>query len=381
MSGCVLKPPLASACHLRDPIHCIIPPYMMDRIETKKGQVSARLRSKAEAASSRSNKFRRQRAAVDIHSALFSAIDPKSKDKSKETKARVAAAAAAKPNRQVYDAGQTENLSGTLVRSEGEPPSDDPAVNEAYDGAGATWAFYWEEYKRNSLDDQGMSLIQTVHYGEEYNNAFWDGKQMVYGDGDDELFGRFTSDLDIIAHELSHGVIQATGGLVYLHQSGALNESFADVFGSLVKQRALNQDANQADWLIGSGVLLGGNYALRSMKAPGTAYLNHPILGDDPQPALMSDFKHQPVFGDFGGVHLNSGIPNHAFYLAAMQIGGPAWKKAGLIWYRALTEKLSSICHFYDCATATIEAASDEFGDGSLEQQAVRDAWKTVEVL
>jgi Zn-dependent metalloprotease len=283
--------------------------------------------------------------------------------------------------RKVYDAEGEESLPGKLVRGEGEKRVKDSAVNEVYDGAGDTDALYREEYGRNSVDDRGMEIIQTVHFGKSYQNAFWNGDQMVYGDGDGQVFGSFTGDLDIIGHELTHGVTQHEAALVYQFQSGALNEHFSDVFGSLVKQRAANQDADKADWLIGANVIIGKKYALRSMEAPGTAYTNHPVLGDDPQPATMDDYHELPAWEDNGGVHINSGIPNHAFYLAAHEIGGPAWKKAGLIWYRTLCDLLWADANFMRAATATIQAARTEFGAGSLEEQAVTNAWKTVKVL
>jgi Zn-dependent metalloprotease len=281
----------------------------------------------------------------------------------------------------VYDAEHSEDLPGSLARSEGDPPVEDACVDEAYDGAGETWGLYNNVYGRCSIDDRGMVIVQTVHYGEDFDNAFWNGEQMVYGDGDGELFARFTMDLDIIAHELTHGVTQYEAALRYWYQSGALNESFSDVFGILVKQYKLHQDVKEADWLIGANVLIGDEYALRSMKAPGTAYQGHPIIGDDPQPATMDDYNELPPWQDNGGVHINSGIPNHAFYLAAMEIGGYAWEKAGLIWYRTLCDKLGNVANFVRAATATILAAKDEFGSGSLEEKAVQKAWKNVKVL
>jgi Zn-dependent metalloprotease len=220
-----------------------------------------------------------------------------------------------------------------------------------------------------------------VHFGRNYQNAFWDGTQMIYGDGDGEVFGSFTADLDIIGHELTHGVTQHEAGLVYQFQSGALNEHFSDVFGALVKHRVDNTDAKDADWRIGANVLLGDQYALRSMEAPGTAYVNHPLLGTDPQPATMDRYADLPLWDDNGGVHINSGIPNHAFYLAAVGIGGPSWKKAGLIWYRTLCDLLPASATFARCAHATIQSSRAEFGAGSLEEKAVTGAWKSVKVI
>ena len=204
---------------------------------------------------------------------------------------------------------------------------------------------------------------------------------MVYGDGDDVLFTRFTRDLDIVAHELSHGVIQYEANLEYQQQSGSLHESFADVFGSMVKQRSYGQEARDADWLIGANVLLGENYAMRSLKAPGTAYENHPILGNDPQGATMDAYQSVPLHKDRGGVHLNAGIPNHAFYVAAIELGGYAWQRAGRIWYRALCERLGRDADFLGAAMMLVDVAREEFGSGSLEQKAVQKGWREVNVL
>ena len=279
--------------------------------------------------------------------------------------------------RSVFDAKNTTRLPGTLVRSEGDPESTDVAVNEAYDGAGGTYDFYFDAYDRNSIDDRGMRIDSSVHYGEQYDNAFWDGAQMVYGDGDGDLFERFTIAVDVIGHELTHGVTDHEAALEYHDQPGALNESFSDVFGSLVKQKTLGQPADQADWLIGEGLFTSKvrGVALRSLKAPGTAYAD-PVLGDDPQPAHMSNYDASP--DDDGGVHVNSGIPNHAFYLAASAIGGFAWEKAGRVWYVALTERLRPKSDFAAAAKATETIAGELFGSGGAEQRAVSSAWRQV---
>jgi len=266
------------------------------------------------------------------------------------------------------------------VRAEGDAPTGDPAVDEAYDGSGVTYDLYREVYGRNSIDGNGLRLDSTVHYQKGYDNAFWNGQQMVYGDGDedlpepDRLFNRFTIAIDIISHELTHGVTQYEARLIYWDQPGALNESFSDVFGSLVKQRKLGQAANEADWIIGQGLFTSNvnGQGIRSMKAPGTAY-DDPVLGKDPQPAHMKDYKN--VSYDNGGVHINSGIPNHAFYVAAMEIGGNAWEKAGQIWYVTLRDKLKDRSDFQAAANLTYQTAAQLFGAGSVEQQAVRKGW------
>jgi Zn-dependent metalloprotease len=286
---------------------------------------------------------------------------------------------AGEKRRTVYDARHRELLPGKLVRAEGGPPSADVEVNEAYDGAGATYDLYEEVYGRSSIDGRGMRLDSSVHYGFGYDNAFWNGSQMVYGDGDGRLFERFTKSVDVIGHELTHGVTAHEANLDYHDQPGALNESFSDVFGSLVKQRVLNQKAQEADWLIGEGLFTPRVHgsALRSMKAPGTAY-DDPVLGKDPQPANMKGYVSGPE--DDGGVHVNSGIPNHAFYLAAVAIGGFAWEKAGKIWYVALTERLRHDSDFAAAARLTAAAAADLFGAGGKEETAVREAWRAVGV-
>ncbi|BBA97329.1 putative metalloprotease [Actinacidiphila reveromycinica] len=288
-------------------------------------------------------------------------------------------AASDQPRRTVYDAGHKDDLPGRKVRAEGAEPSKDASVNRAYDGLGATFETYLKAYARHSIDGHGLPLTASVHYQKGYNNAFWNGEQMVFGDGDGKLFLDFTIPVDVIGHELTHGVTQYTANLDYQDQSGALNESVSDVFGSLIKQFALGQTADQADWLIGAGLLAPGVHgvALRSMKDPGTAY-DDPRLGKDPQPGTMAGY----VSGsdDNGGVHVNSGIPNHAFYLVAAALGGHAWEQAGQIWYDTLTGgSLASDADFAAFAAATAAAAKARYGEGA-QYQAVRSAWSTVGV-
>lgn len=286
-------------------------------------------------------------------------------------------------DRIVYDANNGSGLPGTAVRREGDPATADVSVNEAYDGSGATYDLFNDVYGRNSIDGSGMRLDSTVHYRVGYDNAFWDGQQMVYGDGDENLpaderlFNRFTIAIDIIGHELTHGVTQFEAKLVYSLQPGALNESMSDVFGSLVKQHQLGQTAGDADWIIGAGLLTSNvnGVGIRSMKAPGTAY-DDPVLGRDPQPAHMRDYVN--TVSDNGGVHINSGIPNHAFYVTTQELGGFAWEKAGRIWYVALRDKLGQSSNFQACASATYQVAGEIFGGDSLEQQAVKRGWADV---
>jgi len=349
--------------HRCTPTHCtILPPHIL-RAVSRNGSDSQReaaLRTIAQ-----DTTFRALRAAGGL------SLDP-------AALAQGAHVAAAAKKRTIYDAQGSESLPGKLVRAEGAPKMKDAAVDEAYDGFGATFDFYQDCYGRNSIDDEGLALDGTVHYGRYYDNAFWDGRRMVFGDGDGQLFNRFTISLDIIGHELTHGVTQDEAGLAYLFQPGALNESISDVFGSLVRQKVLKQTASQADWLIGAGLFTPNvqGQALRSMKAPGTAY-NDPVLGQDPQPAHMNNFVH--TYEDNGGVHINSGIPNHAFFLVATGIGGYAWERAGLIWYETLRDsRIRQNTGFGRFARLTLNAADKLFGVGSAEHEIVQGAWAQV---
>lgn len=284
------------------------------------------------------------------------------------------------PQRSIYDAAGLETLPGTLVRGEGEPATSDIAATEAYDGLGYTFTMFLDAFSRASIDGAGLPLDATVHYGNEYDNAFWNGERMVFGDGDGEVFTRFTGSLSVIGHELTHGVTQFTANLEYRGQSGALNESVSDVFGALVEQHAHTQSSAEASWLIGEGLFTPAvqGVALRSLKAPGTAY-DDDVLGKDPQPATMADFV--VTADDNGGVHINSGIPNHAFFLVADALGGYAWEAPGQIWYDTLSSPtLSSTVDFAGFAAATVAAATDRYGDVSPERDAVIAAWTAVGV-
>jgi Zn-dependent metalloprotease len=291
--------------------------------------------------------------------------------------APLAATATGTRRRTIYDARHSYSLPGRLVRSERDPKSKDVSVNEAYDGSGATYDFYFRRFGRSSIDGRGFRLNSTVHYGRNYDNAFWNGQQMVYGDGDGRIFRRFTVALDVIAHELTHGLTQNEANLEYRDQPGALNESFSDVFGSLVKQFKNKQSAAEADWLIGAGLFMPGIQArgIRSLKDVGNAY-DDPLLGKDPQPGHMRDYVHTSEDG--GGVHINSGIPNHAFYQLAVRLGGYAWEKAGRIWYHALCDKLGPRSTFADAMNMTVHVAGEIFGANSQEQKATRAAWSEV---
>lgn len=279
--------------------------------------------------------------------------------------------------RAVFDAQRGRRLPGIHARAEGSRRVADADVNDAYDGAGRTYDFFRRVYGRFSVDDRGMRLDCSVHFGNAFNNAHWDGRQVICGDGDGKYFRRFAASTDIIAHELTHGVTQYAAGLRFSGQCGALAEHFCDVFAVLVRQYWRGETADAADWLVGADLFterVNGS-GIRSLRAPGTAY-DDPILGRDPQPSHMRNYVK--TRSDDGGVHINSGIPNHAFYRVATLLGGRAWEIAGRIWYRALTHHLSPRARFQQCADATWRAAGELYGGGSEPQTAVREAWSGV---
>jgi Zn-dependent metalloprotease len=284
----------------------------------------------------------------------------------------------------IYDAGQKMELPGERVQNPCD--SSDSEARQAFIWAFKTHDFYKKLFNRDSINNQGMTIKSSVHYGKLYDNAFWDGKQMAYGDGDGKVFGSFTDPIDITGHEMTHGVTEYDINLKYLNQSGALNESFSDVFGSMIKQNHLDQTVVEADWQIGEGLVLGNEkWTLRSLKAPGTAYIDHPVLGTDPQPATMDAYKKMK--SDNGGVHINSGIPNHAFYLFATKLYdidsekyARSWNGAGRIWYDSRF-KISPKADFAEFANATIAVSDETFGKDSPETKAIRKAWAEVKIF
>lgn len=354
----------------RNPLSCVVPPYMLDAV-ARRG--SDRQREWALRTLSADTMIRTARSANTLVRGR--------KGRREGADALAAARATGAPNRIIFDAENGWEVTGNKrVREEGDAPTGDLAADEAYDGFGETHDFWQDVFSRDSIDDENMPLRGIVHFGEEYPNAFWDGRRMAFGDGDGELFLRFTLSLDVIGHELGHGVIEDEAALEYWGQTGALNEHVADVAGIMVKQRKLGQTADEADWLIGAE-LRGDEFdgdAMRSMKAPGTAY-DDACLGKDPQPAHWDDYVR--TWDDNGGVHINSGIPNRAFYLLATNLGGQSWRRPGRIWYDALRNReLTTTATFRQFARLTHRAARNRYGVGSDEAKAVREAWAEVGV-
>jgi hypothetical protein len=290
---------------------------------------------------------------------------------------RVAARPGGQLKRTIYDAQNTQTLPGKIARREGKPPKGDSAVDEAYEWLGITYHFFWDVFKRNSWDGKGMPLEATVHYDKNFNNAFWNGKHIIIGDGDKKLFNHFTL-LDVIAHEFTFGIVQTDTKLQYWGQSGALYNSITWIFGVLVKQYALKQTADKADWLAAAGVFASGvkGKALLSLAAPGTAY-NDKALGKDPQTKHMREYVRTSE--DSGGLHINAGIPNHAFYQVAMALRGFAWESAGRIWYDSMRDKqLKPDATFRDFARLTVLHARKFYGTKSKEVRAVQRGWEKV---
>lgn len=284
--------------------------------------------------------------------------------------------------RTVYTANNSEvesDLPGKLLRKEGQAAVEDQAANEAYDNIGDVVKVYAEFFDWKSIDNKNAPLVSSVHFGQQYQNAFWDPErmQMVYGDGG-EFITNFTRAIDVIGHELTHAVTEHTSPLAYWGQSGALNEHISDVFGIIVKQWKQQEDAANADWLIGEDCILPGvkGVALRSMKAPGTAY-DDPRFGKDPQPDNYKDY--QVTAEDNGGVHIYSGIPNKAYYLASVAFGGFSWEKAGQIWWKTMRSgKVPARSTFIQFADLTVETARELYDENAAT--IVRKAWDEVGV-
>ncbi len=287
------------------------------------------------------------------------------------------APAVGKADRYIYDSQQTQNLQVKLVCKEGNLSAEcDEEAKNAYNFMGDFRDYLKNKLNRNSLDDNGMDLIGNVHYGINFDNAFWDGKEMVFGDGDGKIFTNFTKSLDVVAHEMGHGVVQYYANFDYNGQPGALNEHFADVFGSVVTQYIEKQTAEEADWLIGDEIMGPELYgeALRCMSEPGTAFDND-LLGKDPQPDHYKDLYTGTK--DNGGVHTNSGIMNKAFYLTAVKIGTD---QAFLIWFNAL-KSLWATANFNDAFAQIVKSARLLVKDEKVRKesaQIIRTAFKEV---
>ncbi len=264
-------------------------------------------------------------------------------------------------DRFIYDSQNKNEQRVMLVRKEGDEPTQDETANKAYDTSGFVREYFKDTFGLDSIDGNGLKIISNIHYGEAYNNAFWDGDEMTYGDGDGKEFTDFACAIDVVAHELAHGVTQFLSNLEYQSQPGALNEHFSDVFATVIKQKYLKQDISEADWLIGDSVVTEGfpGVAIRSMKAPGTAN------DFDTQPDHMDNYYSGS--SDNQGVHINSGIPNKAFYLSCLEIG---IDECALIWFETL-KVLWRTANFNDMLETTIATAQRLTQENKASEMAV----------
>ncbi|NDI36098.1 M4 family metallopeptidase [Chengkuizengella sediminis] len=247
------------------------------------------------------------------------------------------------------------------------------AVDAHYYG-GVVYDYFLNKHNRNSFDNRGSDFISSVHVGDpeggSYINASWVGTQWIYGDGGITSSGTeytpFSESLDVVAHEVTHAVTDYSANLVYEFQPGALNESFSDVFGILVEA----DYEGTPDWLLGEDIYTP------DIEGDAMRYMYDPTLNGR-QPAHMDDYVSLPNTreGDWGGVHINSGIPNKAFYNIATDIG---LEKSGKIYYRALTRYLNSQSQFIDARNALLQAAADLHGTNSAEYNAVANGYASV---
>lgn len=278
---------------------------------------------------------------------------------------------------------------GTLFTSadqlfgNGSTSSRESAAVDAQYGTNVTWDYFKNIHARNGIFGNGSGSYNRVHYGTSYSNAFWDGTKMTYGDGDGVNYGPLTS-LDVAGHEMTHGVTENTANLTYSGESGGLNESTSDIFGTLVEFYAANAN-DPADYLIGEEFDLKTHVGFRRMDRPS---------------ADGSSYDCWSSGVGSADVHYSSGVGNHFFYLlaegsGAKTIGGVAHNSptcdgsavtgigrdaAGKIWYRALSVYMTSSTNYAGARTATLNAARDLYGAGSAQQAAVAAAWSAVNV-
>lgn len=281
-----------------------------------------------------------------------------------------------------------------LRRSKGEPENKDPAVNDAYTQIYNSLLFYLKELGINSIDAKGMAIKAAVHIGRLYNNAFYVNGTINFGDGDGEIFKDFQKDITVVAHELGHGIVDMVlGGLVYFSQAGAFNESIADILGISALQFVLGElGSPESHWLLGQTAMVAYQDpqsgetvqpALRSFSAPGTAYKNHPHMGgaSDPQPAHMKNYYRGS--SDNQGVHINSGIPNHAYYTAKTAFEGERLKMLK-VWLEATKRaigKHGGRVGFKPIAEETLVVAAELFPDLPELKNALQTGWSKVGVL
>lgn len=277
---------------------------------------------------------------------------------------------AAEPQSVVFDCRHTHTLPGRPVTDPGH--SSDQSAQRAHAQALKVSQFYETAFKRNSVDNAGATLVSSVHFARNYDNAMWNGTQMVYGDGDNKIFTDFTGGNDVIGHELTHGVTQYTLQLGYTDDAGGLNESLSDCFGSMFRQWEAKQTSQKADWLIGSDIIgpvaaEKGVTCLRNMANPADA---HAL---SPQPVKYSQLT--PGMDP----HFTSGPPNLAFATACKAVPGHSWETVGQVWYHVMmTAGAHPTMTMRDFAGRTRQAAVQLFESKPDIAKSIDAAWKSV---
>jgi len=280
--------------------------------------------------------------------------------------------------RKIYTANHGTSLPGSLLFTEGGSSSDSAAM-DAYNNLGYTYDFYKNVFNRDSYNGSGATLTATVHYSSNYNNAYWNGSQMVFGDGDGSTFSNLAGALDVVAHELTHAVTQNTADLNYSYESGAVNEATSDIMGASCEEW-VDGSVNSDTWKMGEDIYTPGT------SGDALRYLNDPAAdGQSP------DYYPERYTGssDNGGVHINMGIGTLAYYLMSQGGSHPRNKTsvvvpalgitaARAIWYRALTVYMTSTTNFEGARNATAQAAQDLYGSSAYD--AVHKAWDAVGV-
>ncbi len=289
---------------------------------------------------------------------------------------------------QVFTANNTRAYPQIPIISNSNFFDSDPTANEVHGATQLTYNYFKNTFGRNSIDNNNMPLYSWVHYGVNFNNAFWNGNWMTYGDGDNITFSSLTS-VDVVAHEMMHGITQYEANLMYQGESGALNESFSDIFGEVVE--ALSTGGN--DWIVGADFTVrAGKNGLRSLSNP-----NDPTMLTQQPDTYQGDFWYEinppcQSFNDYCGVHYNSGVQNYWFYL--LSEGGTVvndnneyyvvepigMNKAAEIAYRNLTVYLTPNSNYADAREGSIQAAKDLYGENSTEVIQTQTAWCAVGV-
>jgi Zn-dependent metalloprotease len=279
---------------------------------------------------------------------------------------------------ETYSLRNTTNYGSAVdVTSSTTSFTTDPTANQAHFGAEKAYDYFFTKHNRNSYNNAGAKILSYVHYSTNYNNAFWDGSRMTYGDGDGTNYSALVS-LDICGHEITHGVTQHSADLDYSYESGALNESFSDIFGEAIEHFAKGSN----DWLMGNEIGINRSGAFRS-------FINPNAYGD---PDTYKGTYWYSSTGDQGGVHTNSGVQNKWFYILSngeagtndlgnsYNVTGIGIGDASKIAYRNLTVYLSSTSNYAAARAGAIQAAIDLFGEGSVQVQSTINAWYAVGV-